>query len=361
MRIEKDGDVMPVMIQAMTEKEAKSLSIAVVRKGYIKLAELYTKMIENDILLCPKCNSWVKADGFYSDSTYATGRFPICKKCLLQMVEQRKDDRSEPDETKESVQKVLHMMNKVYDDKFYEDCVKGALDDAGQKTVRSPFMMYITAIQSLPQWKGLTWDDSNFGDSIPGENDEDINENSRVIKAARKRFGRDYSLQDLHFLETQYEDWVQRYACESKAQEILFQRIAFTQLAIEKAQKSGKDTKELDKTLQDLMSSNSIKPNQNSANALTEAKSFGQLIQKWEDEKPIPEPEGDFKDVDKIGLYIDVFFKGHLSKMMGLKNAFSSLYDRFMSKYTVKKPEYQEDTDSEELFDQIFGQKLDEV
>ena len=49
---------------------------------------------------------------------------------------------------------------------------------------------------------------------------------------------------------------------------------------------------------------------------------FGQLIDKWEQEKPIPEPDEEFKDVDKIGLYIDVFFKGHLSKMMGLKNAF---------------------------------------
>lgn len=46
--------------------------------------------------------------------------------------------------------------------------------------------------------------------------------------------------------------------------------------------------------------------------------------------------------------------------MMGLKNAFSSLYDRFMSKYTVKKPQYDEDFDSETLFDQIFGSKMDE-
>ena len=87
---------------------------------------------------------------------------------------------------------------------------------------------------------------------------------------------------------------------------------------------------------------------------------FGQLIDKWEQEKPIPEPEEEFKDVDKIGLYIDVFFKGHLSKMMGLKNAFSALYERYIAKYTVKKPEYDEDVDSEVLFDKIFGKSIDE-
>ena len=349
------------MIQSLTEKEVRATSVANVRRAYVKLAGFYDKMINGDLIRCPVCGDWYGAkDGFYEDKAYAIGKYPICKGCLLKLVEQRKTDKDEPNETKESVQKVLRMMNRVYDDKFYSDCIKGSLDDNG-KPMRSPFSIYITSIQSLPNWRGMTWEDSNFGDTLPGESEEEINENSRVVRAARKRFGRDYSLQDLYYLETQYEDWVQRYACESKAQEILFQRIAFTQLAIEKAQKAGKDTKELDKTLQDLMSSNSIKPNQNSANALTEAKSFGQLIAKWEDEKPIPEPEGDFKDVDKIGLYIDVFFKGHLSKMMGLKNAFSSLYDRFMSKYTVKKPEYQEDADSEELFDQIFGGKLDEI
>ena len=352
---------MATLTKYHSDKEVKRLGVVQLREAYLKMSRDYRMVFDNEILLCPKCNTWQKKEaGYYLDSEYDIGRFPICKSCILKMVEQRENDNDPPNETKESVQKVLRMMNRVYDDAFYNNCVKGALDAVNNRLVQSPFQTYITSIQSLPNWKGLTWEDSTFGDELPGQTEEDINENSRLIKAARKRFGREYTVQDLYFLESQYEDWVQRYACESKAQEILFQRIAFTQLAIEKAQKSGRDTEKLDKTLQDLMSSNSIKPAQNNANALTESKTFGQLIAKWEDEKPIPEPEDEFKDPDKVGLYVDVFFKGHLSKMMGLKNAFSSLYDRFMSKYTVKKPEYQEETDSEELFDQIFGAKIDE-
>ena len=68
----------------------------------------------------------------------------------------------------------------------------------------------------------------------------------------------------------------------------------------------------------------------------------------------------EFKDVDKIGTLIDVFFKGHLSKMMNLKNAFNSLYEKFMKKYTVTKPEYHGDEYSEELFEQLFGNNIDE-
>ena len=141
---------------------------------------------------------------------------------------------------------------------------------------------------------------------------------------------------------------------------MLFKRICFKQLEIDKAQKAGRETKELDKTLQELMGSLSVKPSQKNSNSLTETMTFGQLIDKWEQEKPIPEPDEEFKDVDKIGLYIDVFFKGHLSKMMGLKNAFSALYERFIAKYTFKKPEYDEDVDSEVLFDKIFGKSIDD-
>ena len=351
---------MATLKQPRDEAEIRRLGVNNVRSAYFDLVEDYNRVINNDVLLCPKCGKWQKTDtSFYFDKKYATSRFPICKRCIQMMVEQRNKESDEPSETKESVQKVLNFMDRVYDDNFYEQCVKGAADGLKEKNRMSPFATYITAIQSLPNWKGMTWKDSKFGDDEEPINEAEINENSRILKQARKRFGNDYSSQDLLFLEREYQDWISRYACETKAQELLFQRIAFTQLAIDKAQKQGNDTDKLDKTLQDLMSSNSIKPSNSNSNALTEAKTFGQLIQKWEDSKPIPEPEEEFKDVDKIGLYIDVFFKGHLSKMMGLKNAFSSLYERFMSKYTVTKPQYDEDADSEELFDQIFGSAID--
>lgn len=344
----------------MTEEEVKKAGVANIRIAYNKLASDYNRIIENDLLLCPMCNTWQKADtAYYYDKDYATNRYPICKRCLLLEVEQRKSDREEPNETKQSVQKVLRKMNRIFDESFYDECVKGALDSVKERNRQSPFATYITAIQSLPQWKNKTWEDSVFLDES-NQSDEDINENSRVIKAARKRFGTEYSLADLYFLETQYEDWVQRYTCESKAQELLFQRIAHTQLAIEKAQKSGRDTDKLDKTLQDLMTSNAIKPASNNSGSFSEAKTFGQLIELWEQDKPVPTVEDDFKDVDNIALYTDVFYRGHLAKMMGLKNGYSALYDSYMNKYRAKKKTYEEEENSEALFDQIFGGQINE-
>ena len=335
--------------------------MANLRVAYNKLAEDYNKIMDRKYLICTACGNPQKADeAFYLDDRFIAHRYPICKRCIQKMVEQRTSDKDEPNETKESVRKVLKMLDLPYLNDVYENCIKGASEGVKEKNRTSPFSTYIVMLKSLPQYRGLHWENSEFEEEYYDfESDDEVNENSRLYKKAKKRFGKGYSPQDLIFLESEYQDWTSRYACESKAQELLFKRICFKELEIDKAQKAGKDTKELDKTLQDLLASMSLKPAQNNSNALTEAKTFGQLIQKWEEEKPIPEPDEEFAQVNKIGLYLDVFFRGHMARMMGLKNAFSRTYDKFMKKYTVDKPEYDEDADSETLFDQIFGSMED--
>lgn len=344
---------------ALTEEEVKMASVTQLRQSYNNLAKDYNRMLGGKLLYCHKCNEYLNLDSFYSDGRYKSGVFPICKKCLIKTACDYDKATNSFVDNREKTKKVFQMMDLPFIDTLYKSVMNSAIEQVGEKNRQTAYSYLITCVKSLPQYRGLTWNDSVFDESL--EDDEEVNENSRILKQAKKRFGKDYSPTDLIFLETEYQDWIKRYACENKAQELLFKRICFKELEIDKAQKSGKDTKELDKTLQDLMTSMALKPNQNNSNALTEAKTFGQLIQKWENEKPIPEPDDDFKDVDKIGTYIDVFFKGHLSKMMGLKNAFTPLYDRFIRKYTVNKPQYDEETDSEVLFDQIFGQNLDDV
>lgn len=350
---------MAFLKQAKTEEEVKKLTVANVKKAYNELASDYNKLIEQDIIICPTCGEPITRANFYADKRYAIGVFPECKKCILAEVEQRTSKNSKPNETKESVKKMLHKMDLPYIDSLYESCCKSVADEVNEKNRKSPFLAYLVPIKSLPQYKEKTWAHSEFEAGYITE-DEEVKINAKTIKSAKKRFGSGYSNEEYMFLESEYQDWIRRYQCENKTQELLFKRVCFKELEIDKAQKIGKDTKELDKTLQELLGSLNLKPSQNNSNALTEAKTFGQLIEKWEDSFPIPECAEEFKDIDRIGLYIDVFFKGHLSKMMGLKNGFSSLYEKFMKKYTVTKPEYDEDTDSEILFEQIFGSRVNE-
>ena len=119
------------------------------------------------------------------------------------------------------------------------------------------------------------------------------------------------------------------------------------------------DTKELDKTLQELMGSLRVKPSQSNADALTESLTFGQLIDKWESEEPIPPVDPELEDCDGLRKYIEYFFKGHLAKMMGLKNAYTEGYDEYMAQYSVKKPEYDEDEGSDAIYETLFGKEVE--
>ena len=346
--------------QPKSEEQVKALTVAGVKKEYLALASDYNKIINNDYIYCHKCNSFLSSESFYSSKDYASSCFPICKKCLLQMATDYEKKTNTYTDNKEKTKMVLQMMNLPFIDSLYNSALTSTQNEVGEKNRKTAFQHMITILKSLPQYKNLTWADSEFELGYTTD-EEEVKLNQKTIKAAKKRFGAgSYTNEQYMFLENEYQDWVHRYSCENKSQELLFQRICCKELEINEAQRSGKDTKELDKTLQDLLGSANLKPSQNNSNVLTESKTFGQLIEKWENEKPIPEPEEEFKDVDKIGLYIDVFFKGHLSKMMGLKNGFSSIYEKFMKKYTVSKPEYDEDTDSEVLFEQIFGTKAEE-
>lgn len=188
---------------------------------------------------------------------------------------------------------------------------------------------------------------------------EDIKNDKKTKLKTVKFFGTGFSDDDYQYLQDQYTDWTTRCECKTKAQEEVFKRICFKQLEILKANREGKDTKDLDKTFQDYLDTANLKPKQNNLDALSDAQTFGTLLAKWENERPLPDIDEELKDVDKIGLYIDVFFRGHLAKMMGLKNGLSNLYNKFIKKYTVERPEYEGDEDNEALFDAIFGSQTD--
>ena len=338
--------------QARSEDEVKRLTVSNVKREYNKLASDYNKILDGRYVYCHHCNEFLGRESFYSDSRNASGVFHICKKCVLQIVEQRSKKGDKPNETKESVKKMLQMMDLPYINDLYESCCKSVADEVNETNRRSPFLQMVTCLKSLPQYRGKTWKDSD----VEIENDESA-PNRKVKQTTIKRFGRGLSDEDYLFLQDQYDDWVNRYECKTKAQEELFERLSFKKLEIFKATREGKSTKDLDYTYQELMKSANITPKQNSLDALSEGQTLGKLIEKWENERPIPECDPELQDVDHIGQYIDVFYKGHMAKLLNLKNPLQRIYENFMKKYTVTKPEYDEDADSEELFDRIFGKE----
>lgn len=345
---------MAYLRQPHSEEEIKKLTVASVKKAYNELSKDYNRIIEQDLILCPCCGEFITREQFYTDKRYAIGVFPQCKKCILAEVEQRKNKNDKPNETKKSVQQMLQKMDLPYIDSLYESLRADVANEINEKNKKSPFLAYMPPIKSLPNWKGKTYADSEFEIGVITD-EEEVKQNAKTIKNGKKRFGLGYSNEDYMFLENQYQDWITRYECNTKTQEEIFERLSFKKWEINKATKSGQSTKDLDKTYQELMTTANIAPRQNTMDAMSEAQTLGTLIAKWETERPLPEIDPELEDVDHIGKYIDVFFRGHLSKMLGIKNTLSHIYNGFMKKYTVERPEYTDDEESEALFDSIFG------
>lgn len=301
-------------------------------------------------------NYYKSNSNFYSN----IGKVPYCKQCIERFY-QHYFEKYTNDGCLTPEKNAVKRLCAAFDIYYKEDAYNSAIDSAKKREMNiSPMGAYMKMIQ-LSQYKGKSYDNT-----VSDEEKEDfvasisasISSSRNVDEKTIQFFGAGFTDEDYKFLKEQYDDWVARHECKTKAQEEIFKRICFKQLEILKATRRGDDTKHLDATFRDLLDTAKLQPKQNSGDTTADNQTFGTLIDKWENTRPLPEIDEELKDVDKIGLYINIFFKGHLAKMMGLKNAFSNLYTKFMKQYSVERPEYDGDESSEALFDAIFGGDL---
>lgn len=343
--------------QAKTDDEIKKLTVNNVKIAYHDLAVDYNHLLNLDYIYCPHCGKWKSVRCYYSSNeTKDRIEHFACKECILDMCTDVSKDGIRTDNREKTID-TFRKLNWYFNEKDYNAQIDNLAEGTGEKIRSTAAQQLIVMVKSLgnQNWKGLTFKDSEFeiDDETNPENDTKIIQ--KTLKAAKKRFGNSYSNEDLMFLENEYQDWITRYECNTKAQETIFERLAFKKWEINKATKVGLSTKDLDKTYTELLSSINILPRQNSANGLSDSLSFGQLIEKWEENEPVYDPDPEFADCDNIGKYIRVWFKGHLARALGLDNGYSKEYDEYIKQYTVTKPEYEEDGKSEAIYQTLFG------
>lgn len=173
-----------------------------------------------------------------------------------------------------------------------------------------------------------------------------------------KMFGPGYTPEEYEYLQEQYEDWLAKYEVNTKAMEQCIQALCVSTLNIRRAQQSNdqKAATAAMKSYQEMLSTARLAPRQHKEDSFVDEETFGTLIKKWEDEKPIPQPEGEFADVDGIKKLVTVFFFGHLCKMFNLKNDYADLYEEEIAKNTVSRPQQMLDAadDDNDYTDSLF-------
>lgn len=345
------------VLEPLTKEELKQITVANLRNEYKKLSDFYKSIINGNVIYCPQCGTWKTATAFYAAEKSPDGiEHYGCKECIIN---QCTDYDSKTKIRTDNRQKTIDAFRKLdwyFDEPVYNKQLQTLSEATGEKVRSTAVQQFIVMLQSLPNWKGLKFADSVF-DECDDETSIQLSSKRKPRKEIVKLFGSGFTVEDYLYLQDQYDDWCSRTQVDSKSQQTYIVRICFKLLDIYKAQKAGKDTEKLDKSLNDLLAAANLQPRQNVGNAATDSLTFGQLIERWEKEEPIPEPSEEFKDVDNIGKFLRVWFKGALSRALNLDNGYSKEYDDYIKEYTVSPPEYMGDdgeTDKS-VYSKIFG------
>jgi hypothetical protein len=299
-------------------------------KGEVKSKE----EIKKEKIKCMSCKS-PKLDtsaNFYANThpLFSSDKLEICKDCIRDFIG-GKDSYG----YLERVQTVLTLMDRPFLETLWIQR-------------EQEWSKYIPQLSSFNQYKGLTFKDSTMNiNHTPKPNILNLSDQEfdpqNYLQSLIEFWGDGLEIEQYEFLQKEFTKLINSYECDSYAMEMIFQEVSHLRLSIKKLRENSKPVDKELKTLQDLLGSANIKPVQETGANSVEQATFGTLIKKYENERPIPEPDPMWKDVDKIGHYIKIWFFGHFAKMLGLKSEDSEEYEQELKKYTVDAPEYEND------------------
>lgn len=281
--------------------------------------------------VCAKCQKEKAESNFYNNTNplFSSNKTIVCKSCLSDFI-----GGIDTTGRIDRVMIVLSMLNKPFLVELW-------------KSREGDWASYIRQLSSLPQYKDLSFRDSDLStdtrSELVTESESKLIMNNDELGESKEFWGNGFTNDEYYWLNGEFTDFLNKYEVESKGMELLIQEICLTQLDIRKRRANGEKVDTQLKTLQDLLGSSNLKPVQETGANAVEQESFGTLIKKFENERPTPEPDPQWKDVDGISKYMKVWFLGHLAKMVGLENPYQKEYDEEVKKYKI---ELEEDDDN---------------
>ena len=306
--------------------------------------------------VCRRCGvAYGKLKGFFPVSYAAlykgSGYLPYCKQCVDDMyVEYLKECGNPKDATRQMCRK----LDLYWSDKVFEQTMQ-------KNTTRTVFTTYMTKVNTLT-YSGKSYDDTlieegtlwpwNSGSVSADKDEEAFAPDEDIISF----WGPGYTPEMYKELEQRLQYYRSKMPANSDPDmntEMLLRQIAMMEIDINKARADGRPVDKMTNSLSSLLNALQ-KPKKDEVDSAAANTPFGVWIKRWEDQRPVPEIDEDLKDIDGIKKYILVWFYGHLSKMLSIKNSYSKMYDDEIAKYRVERPEYDDD-DDETVINDIFG------
>ena len=235
-------------------------------------------------------NHTAETDFYKSYSIFEkNGRQHICKDCIKEFVY---DEDGKVD--MENFKIILRKLDLPFIKEVFESSVADKNETVG---------MYFKNIAL--NYKTYTWDDSD------ADINEYIDEETHKLTDSEllKKWGK-FPLEDLKWLEADYEDWYANHDCSLLSTRKLIKLICLKELEVQRMKEQGIDTDKKEKALLDLLNSGNLTPRTMQLTNQDESQqAFGVWLRDIEKNKPAEyfEDKKLYHDYDGIMGYIDRF------------------------------------------------------
>lgn len=320
--------------------------------------------VSSDRVICTKCGTqYSRRKGYfavsYADTHKGLGYLHVCRNCVDEMYSKY---LSQCGDSKLAVRQVCRKLDLYWNENIYESVIK-------KSTTRTIMTQYIAKLNSVSCAgksyddtlldEGTLWDIPSKQESTYTESNTDDDGDVQISDDVIAFWGKGYPTAMYIELEQRRAYYMSKFSGGAEldvGSEALIRQLCNIEVSIARDSAAGKSIDKSVNSLNTLIGSLNLKPAQKKedADASIDNTPFGVWIRRWENERPIPEPDPELQDVDGIIRYISIWFFGHLSKMTGKKNAYSKLYEDELAKMRVERPEY-EDEDDETMFNEIFS------
>lgn len=305
----------------------------------------------------------------YADLYKGNGYIPICRKCVDDIY---KKYLAECKDQRAAVKQVCRKLDLYFNDSLYDSAVK----KSASGSLISKYM------QSLNNQKyaGLSYDDTLrsegtlwtfVADTVQRKDSE--YEPIEVTDDIVAFWGDGYSKEMYQRLEQRRRYYAKKFPdafpqdenVEDIGSDILMRQICILEVSIANDTASGKSVEKSVNSLNTLIGSLNLKPAQKekTVDNSDDKTPFGVWIRRFENERPIPEPDPELKDVDGIKRFVDTWLYGHLAAMLckDKPNVYSKMYEEEMERLRVENPELSDEDDEDLIYDVLSNDEPDET
>ncbi|WP_204256777.1 hypothetical protein [Mammaliicoccus sciuri] len=266
------------------------------------------------------------------DPAYPDNRYTVCKSCCEDLV-------SDEAFGHKAFLRILMNTNRAFQEDLFNECNR---DRA----------VYLSKIQgkSKTMLKEFLDSDNLFTNSTNETTVENLETlTQQEIRDCELFWGKgDYTEDDYIYLISRYEEYSLMYEIDSPAFKNLVAQIVQLELDIRRKRIKGTDTTKESRIIQDLMKTAGIAPSQEKAAIEDNKDSWGMLMKRVENDRPIPKPLPEFEDVDKIGKYFRTWVLSPMLKVFGKENPYISEYVEAQQEYGISREELLSDTEEKE-------------